>query len=176
MGVTEYGLTHSKFSVNKPIVGISTIQDDINKGYTDLSISLNLYEQQFECQPDSDTMCNLSGCRPRGGADGCNTNNTCTSVHGALSGQVSCLSCIFTTGQYSSLDFNDLCFYHITNNATCPPSGLSYSVYDGSQLADQHEPCGQNTSISDFNLTFSTDYKSVLSQEGGGGANPNHRQ
>ena len=112
-------------------------------------------------------MCNLSGCRPGGGADRCNTNNTCTSVHGALSGQVSCLSCIFTMGQYSSLDFNDLCFYHITNDATCPPSGLSHSVYDGSQLADPHEPCGQNTNISDFTLSFSTDHKSILLQEGG---------
>ena len=160
------GVTHSIFSVNKSMVGISTIQDDINR--TDSSISLILYEQRFECQPHGDTMCNLSGCRPGGGADGCNTNNTCTSVHGALSGQVSCLSCIFTMGQYSSLDFNDLCFCHITNNATCPPPGLGYSVYDGSQLADRHEPCGQNTSISDFSLSLSVDCR--------GGANPNHKQ
>ena len=136
MGVTEYGLTHSFFSVNKPMVGISTIQSDINNGYTDSSNSLFSYEQGFECPPHDDTMCNLSGCRPGGGADGCHTNNTCISMHGALSGQVSCLSCIFTKGQYCSLDFNDLCLYYITNNATCPPPGLSYSVYDGRQLAD----------------------------------------
>ena len=167
MGVTESGLTHSNFSVHKPLVGISTIQDNINRGDTDLSISLILYEEQFKCQSDSDVMCDLSGCRPGGGADGCNTNNTCTRVHVALSGQVSCLSCIFTTGLYSSLDFKDLCFQHITNNATCPPYGLSYSAYDGSQLTNQHEPCGQKTSISDFSLSFSTDYNFTLLQEGG---------
>ena len=167
MSVTEYGLTHSIFSVNRSMVGISTIQDDINRGYTDACVSLTSYEQRLKCQPHGDTMCNLSGCRPGSGADGCNTNNTCTSVHGALSGQVSCLSCSFTMGQYSSLDFNDLCFYHITNNAICPPPGLGYSVYDGSQVADQHEPYGQHTSISDFSLSFSVDCKSILLQEGG---------
>ena len=105
----------------------------------------------------------MGGCEPEGGADGCNTNNTCTRVHAALGGQVSCLSCIFTTGQYSSLDYDDLSVCY-TNIAICSPSGCSYSLYD-SQLAEQHEPRGRKTnSISNFSLSFSD---RVMQIEGG---------
>ena len=94
---------------------------DTNELCTKLWSSSVLCEEQFMTGFVNYTVSSSEGCRPGGGAGGCKTNNACTKVHAALNGQVSCLSCIFSTGQYSSLDFNDLCLQNITNNATCPP-------------------------------------------------------
>ena len=96
------------------------VKQQINK-YTNISLSIEGYisdtstqyssvSVMFESQFNANVEFGLYGYSPGGGPSGCKTNNTCTRVHEALSGQVNCLSCSFTTGRYSSLDLNDMCF------------------------------------------------------------------
>ena len=163
MRITESSFSHRKFSVNTLVEKTSTVQQYTDRGCTGLSINFVSY-QKYDLGQSYNSIIDVGGCEPEGGADGCNTNNTCTRVHAALSGQVSCLSCIFTTGQYSSLDYDDLSVYY-TNIAICSPSGCSCSLYD-SQLAEQHGPHGREmNSISNFSLSFSDN---VIQIEGGG--------
>ena len=61
-----------------------------------------LNEKQSMAEFVNHTVSSLKGCRPQDGAGGCKTNNTCNNTWPC------CLSCVFTTVQYSSLDFNDL--------------------------------------------------------------------
>ena len=131
----------------------STVQQYIDTSCTDLSYSF-ASNQECDFIHSNNSIMDMGGCEPGGGAHGCNINSTCTRVHVALGGQVSCLSCIFTTGQYSSLDYDDLTVYY-TNIAMCFPSGCSHSLYD-SQLTQQHGPHGQKmNSISNLSLSFS---------------------
>ena len=163
MRITESSFSHSKFSVNTFVEKTSTVQQYTDRGSTGLSISFALYQEHEIYYMNNSIIEDMGGCKPEGGLDGCNTNNTCTRVHAAFSGQVSCLSCIFTTGQYSSLDYDDLSVCY-TNISVCSPSGCSYSLYD-SQLAEQHGPHGRKTnSVSNFSLSFSD---SVMQIEGG---------
>ena len=162
MRIAESSFSHSKFSINTLVEKISTVQQYTDESCTYLNSSFVSYQKYDLVQSDNSIM-DVGGCEPEGGADGCNTNNTCTKVHVALGGQVSCLSCISTTGQYSSLDYDDLSVYY-TNIAICSPSGCSRSLYD-SQLTEQDGPHGQNSnSISNLNVSFSDN---VIQIEGG---------
>ena len=162
MRIAESSLSHSKFSVNTLVEKTSTVQQYTDRSCTGLTNSFALNEK-YDLVQSNNSIMDMGGWEPGGGADGCNTNSTCTRVHVALGGRVSCLSCIFTTGQYSSLDFNDLSVYY-TNIAICSPSGCSRSL-DDSQLIEQHGPHGQKmNSISNFSLSFSDN---VVQIEGG---------
>ena len=177
MDASEVGSNYSKFSIsndNELMNVIVTSNYNINELYTESLNSYVLCEEQSRAGFVNFTLSSLEGCRPGGGAGGCKTNNACTRVHAALNGQVSCLSCIFSTGQCSSLDFNDLCFQNITNNATCPPSGLSPVKSSSEQFTDQHEPYGHNTNLSSFSLSFSFNDSYYYKVDEGGG-NPHYK-
>ena len=162
MRITESSFSHSKFSVSTLVEKTSTVQRYTDTSCTDLSNSF-VSNQGCNFTYSNNSIMNMGGCEPGGGAHGCNINSPCTRVHVALSGQVSCLSCIFTTGQYSSLDYDDLSVYY-TNIAMCSPSGCSHSSYD-SQLTQQHGPHGQKmNNIRNLSLSFSDN---VLQIEGG---------
>ena len=138
----EVGGNHSKFSVSINLLLMNSMAlNNNNESYTELlDGSILFYIIRSETKYVEFAVGSLEDSRPEGRAGGCNTNNSCTRMHAALNGQVSCLSCIFNTGQYSSLDCNDLCILHTTNNATCPPSGLSPVNASGEQFTDHHEP------------------------------------
>ena len=60
-------------------------------------------------------------------------------------------------GQYSLLDFNDLCLQQ-KQTIPCPPSDLSYVEYNDDQLIHQHEPYGCNSNLNTFSLGFSINH------------------
>ena len=172
MSAAKVGSNHCKFSISidsELMNVIVTNNDNIDELYTRSLNSYALCDKEPRTGFVDVTVSSLRGCRPGGGARGCKTNNACTRVHAALNGQVSCLSCIFSTGQYSSLDFNDLCFPNITNNATCPPSRLGPIKDSSEQFTDQHEPYGHNSNLSSFSLSFSFNDSYYYKMDGGGG-------
>ena len=170
MDAAEIGGNHRKFSVSINLWLVNSMAlNNNNESYTELLDGSVLCQERSETKYVEFAVDSLENSRPGGRAGGCNTNNSCTRVHAALNGQVSCLSCIFNMGQYSSLDCNDLCILCTTNNATCPPSGLNPMNVSSEQCTHHHEPYGQNSYFSCFSLSLNFSYYYRMDEGGGGG-------